>query len=517
MFDWTKSALLRSVCILAISMCGSVTVSATSPSQGRGTTRSGPARPTREDVELAEGVLRREAGLSTLGGTGSAVGGETIEIEFEVIEPYLRSRLLEAIRRGGFTYAVHGELVATPATAIGVRYFEEAAASSDPLLRSIGLGKLIRWEGGESGRYLRQALSDPHEAVRCEAIAALVALQGGKAASQLKPLSKWHTTLEKCEAAAALVRLGDVAAGKDLRLALSGLRRQFPGSAKWDYDSWLARRRAYYELVLDSLTASESQNGPKGDELAGHLETFGSIMSTMEGPSAYLQSLLSRCLSHQDVDVRAQAVRLLGKLADPWATELLKTRLADGAICSLNTDGYGWDASVACLSAICLLERGDSAGVPVLQEWVAKHRVLIERGKIYPPEEADSWDANQWAGLRDEAPAIALARAGDRSVADVVQFILGNYMTEGPVSEFEAGPGWVAYHLARLGDQEGLSALRRVLRSPGGSWYHKFRLEAAGCVLALAREQGRPLLHAPARNTGGPVFYPDCWCKSRAD
>jgi hypothetical protein len=130
---------------------------------------------------------------------------------------------------------------------------------------------------------------------------------------------------------------------------------------------------------------------------------------------------------------------------------------------------------------------------------------------------------NDYARMRDISPAVALARCGRQDGAEVLRFSLQARRLKGPDVSEEDGPAWVAYALARLGDPMGLDALRHELRLPlptpsngplGGEAYYRTRIrktEAAGCILALAREAGgMPLVSAPALHGWGPLFYPDC-------
>jgi HEAT repeat protein len=493
-----------------------------------GDVHSGVAAPTHEDLALAEEILRRDATLSILSGLGSALGGPTMAIDFETAEPYVRTRLLRAVRRGGLgggpeyldiAYAVYDEMVAMPATPVGLPYFEAAAQSDQPLLRSIGLSKLARADKAKAKTYVEMALSDSHEVVRCEGIAALTLLTRAEAAARLKPVSQWRTALERCEAASALVRLGDLSELAELERGMRELQDDegSPRRPEWDYAEWVVQREAYYSLVLASAGGhprwAEMGSSEAGRELASALESFVTLLPVVGDRSKWLRPLLASAVAHANAQVRGQAVRCLGRMPEQWSSDLLKTRLQDDAVCSLNSGGYGWHATVACLAAICLLERGDQTGLEVLRGWVSQHRALIEEGRTYE-ETMDSWEANERADLRDTAAAVALARAGDMEVADVLRYCVREWSSRPPES-WDSSPVWLAYHLARLGDSVGMDAIRRQLVMVTASTYRteEHNREAAAALVALARDAGKPLLYAPARGIGGPVFYPDCWCE----
>ena len=481
--------------------------------------------PTAEDMRLAKDILRQDATLSMLSGLGSALGGPTIAIDFETLEPYVRPRLMEAVRQGALSGGgylhnsddVYDELVAMPCTTVALPYYRLAAESMDPLFRSVGLAKLVRTDGQRAEDHLRHALGDPHVVVRCEGIAALIFLKGTPAALHLKPLSKWQTLLERCEAAAALVRLGDLTAAPLLDESISALRstQRSWGFYDWDYVEWTHHRLAYYTVVLESTPIGQETvraGQDSGDDFATSLEALASLFPLVGEPSAYLRPLLASCLRHPHPHLRAQAVRCLGRIADEWATELLRTRVADEALCTLNDSGYGWHATLGCLAAICLLERGDRSGIEVLRDWVASHRLFIKTERVYRATYSQRelpvcTYASQW----DSAPAVALARAGEEDVADVLRFGIERWLSRDP-EHWEGGSAWAGYHLARLGDSLGLDALRRQLTFDTGNAYHnaEWRREAAAAIVALHHESGRPLLYAPARGIGGPVSYPDC-------
>jgi len=482
-------------------------------------------RPTAEDVRLAKDILRQDAALSVLSGLGSAVGGPTIAIDFETIEPYVRSRLMQAVRQGALSdrehlhdsVNVYDELLAMPRTAVALPYCRLAAESADPLFRSIGLAKLARTDSQSTEVYLRRALSDPHEVVRCEGIAALISVKGTVAAPQLKPLSKWQTLIEKCEAAAALVRLGDLTAAPLLEESVSALRsaRQSWGFYDWDYVQWTQHRLAYYTVVLESARVQQEpvlDERPMEEHFSLSLETFTSLFPLVGEPSDYLRPVLARCLRHSNPHLRAQAVRCLGRVPDQWATELLRTRLEDKSVCVLNGSGYGWHATISCLAAICLLERGERTGMEVLRDWVRRHRLFIKAERTYNEtnsrrELPTCTYADQW----DFAPAVALVRAGEKEAADVLRFSIERWSSRHP-EYWETGSVWKGYHLARLGDPVGLDALRFQLTFDTGNPHYtaEWHREAAAAIVALHHEAGRPLLYAPARGASGPVFYPDC-------
>ncbi len=451
-----------------------------------------PVTPDPVDLQLAEEILRSEATLSILAGLGSSLGGPTTAIDFATIEPYIRPRLLTAIRRRGIgddpervwnSYAVYDELVAMPIIPVARAYFEEAARSEDPVFRSIGLAKLARLDSARADDYIAQALNDPHEVVRCEGIATLVALKGQQAVPRLKPLDQWSSLLERCEVAASLVRLGEEDAVGPLDKALSELRGDsiWPPSYDWDHSVWMPRRNSYHSLTLASARVKASGEGAcalsaEGD-LRSNFAALPSLFPLVGDHPGYLRPILEYGLRNQDPDTRARAVRCLGRMPEAWATELLKTRLNDTARCTLNVGGYGWYASVGCLAAICLLERGDGSGLEVLRSWEK----------------------------RGTGPAVALARAGYRDVAGILRAVVEQAFS-GPTDSWDSSPAWWAYHLARLGDPEGITALRRQLKMTE----HGRAVEAAGAIVALSQERGRPLLYAPARDISGPVFYPDC-------
>lgn len=491
-----------------------------------GELHSGVAVPKQQDLAVAEEILRRDATLSVLSGLGSALGGPTMATDFETAEPYLRTRLLRAVRQGGFggdpehlhsAYAVYDEMVAMPATPVGLPYFRAAAESERPLLRSIGLSKLARADKAKAKTYVEEALSDPHEVVRCEGIAALTLLARTEAATRLKPVSQWRTVLERCEAASALVRLGDLSELAELERGMRELQDDegSPRRPKWDYADWVVQREAYYSLALASAGGdppwAEMGSSEAGRELVSALESFVTLLPVVGDRSGWLRPILASAVAHANAEVRGQAVRCLGRIPEQWSSDLLKTRLQDDAVCSLNGGGYGWHAAVACLAAICLLERGDQTGLEVLRGWVNRHRALIEEGRTYD-ETMESWEANELADLRDTAAAVALARAGDMEVADVLRYCVREW-SSGPPESWDSSPVWEAYHLARLGDSVGMDAIRRQLVMVTTSPYRteEYNREAAAALVALARDTGKPLLYAPARGISGPVFYPDCW------
>jgi hypothetical protein len=343
-------------------------------------------------------------------------------------------------------------------------------------------------------------------------IAALVALKGKGAVPDLEPVSKWGTPLERCEAASALVRLGRVAVKSELERALAELSRGEDAlSGTWrdqgldDPGVWLPRRMAYYCFVSESVGGRE----PESDR-SGYFEAFVAGLSLLEGPDNYLQIVLTRSLNDRDPDVRAGAVRGLGRVRSSWAVGLLRSRLHDDAICSLNGGGYGWHASVACLAAICLSERGDNSGLKVLARWVDQDRLLIKQGRLMPAEDAMGWNPNDFAGLRDTGPVVALARRGLPDAADVLRFRVASADLRDPDPRDVSFAAWAAYHLARLGDRRGLEVLLAALRATGRRPSGEPRVTAAGCVLALSRDAGLPLVSAPAIAGWGPLFYPDC-------
>ncbi len=455
----------------------------------------GGARPSAEDVQLAEEILRSEATLSILAGLGSSLGGPTTAIDFATIEPYIRDRLLTAIRQRGMgddpervwdSAAVYDELVAMPIIPVARAYFKEAARSKDPLFRSIGLAKLARLDSARADDYIAQALNDPHQVVRCEGIATLVALKGQQAVPRLKPLDQWSSLLERCEVAASLVRLGEEDAVGALDKALSELRGGSirPPSYDWDHSVWMPRRDSYYSLTLASARVKASEEGacPLSAEadLRSDFAALPSLLPLVGDHPGYLRPVLEHGLRDQDPETRARAVRCLGRISEAWATGLLKTRLNDTARCTLNPGGYGWNASVGCLAAICLLERGDESGLDVLRSW--------DKGGT--------------------GPTVALARAGYGDVAGVLHSVVEEAFSM-PTDVWDSSPAWWAYHLARLGDPEGIRGLRRQLQMTR----HGRAVEAAGAIIALSQERGRPLLYAPARDIGGPVLYPDCVSK----
>jgi hypothetical protein len=463
------------------------------------------AVPAATDVRKAERLLEHVgAGLSA---------GRTVELTLRVGEPYLRARLLPAIASGAADGSAYQALLELPLSVLSRPYFEAASRSRQPVIRAAGLAGRCRTDRAHAREYLTAALSDPDAFVRAEGIAAAIAAKGRSVQEDIKPLMESQSVIEAAEAAAALVRLGDESAAGVLRRhyeKLVATRPVIVARRGEESHVWLSYRIAYYRMVLASVQGGERQPNVNEDpqELIERLMPFPAIVHMLAEPDGYLRDALPRLASDKEPDVRAIAVRCLGRIHADWSRALLRTRLKDAQECGLNIGGYGWNGSVALLAATYLMEQGDTSGAALLQEHADRTRALFRKGRALPTEGAAEWDPGEYAALRTTAPAVALARAGKRDVRDVLARFVELAMEVGPGQDWESGPAWESYHLAYLGDPRGLAALHRLLWASRGTWYARFRLEAAACIVALQRSPEAAGIVAPA-GLNGPLCYPD--------